>query len=232
VRQVCDDESLWMHVDGAYGAAAWLDSLSRPLLDGIESADSLVLDPHKWWFQPYEIGCVLVRRGEALRHAFAIEAEYLREAHVASSDTTGDPLSGAVNFYDLGPQLTRSFRALKLWMFLKENGVARLTKMVQRGIAMAAAAEDEVERSPHFDLVTPASLGIVTFRFRDPDLRDADRVANAVDALLATGYALITSTEIKGERVFRLCPIHPHVTLAQVRRSLDLLARAAVIRRA
>jgi glutamate/tyrosine decarboxylase-like PLP-dependent enzyme len=116
-------------------------------------------------------------------------------------------------------------------MFLKANGVARLTKMVQRGIAMAAAAEDEVERSPHFDLVTPASLGIVTFRFRAPDLRDADRVANAVDALLATGYALITSTEIKGERVFRLCPIHPHVTLAEVRRSLDLLARAVVIRR-
>jgi glutamate/tyrosine decarboxylase-like PLP-dependent enzyme len=117
-------------------------------------------------------------------------------------------------------------------MFLKANGIARLTKMVQRGIAMAAAAQDEVTRSPHFDLVTPASLGIFTFRFRDPGLRDAERLADAVDALLATGYALITSTEIKGERVFRLCPIHPQVSSTEVRRSLDLLARAAGIPRA
>jgi aromatic-L-amino-acid/L-tryptophan decarboxylase len=224
VRRVCDDEGLWMHVDGAYGNAAWLDSQSRPLLDGIASADSLVLDPHKWWFQPYEIGCVLVRRGDALRQAFAVEAEYLREAHGAATDAAADPLSGVVNFYDLGPQLTRSFRALKLWMFLKANGIPRLTKMVQRGIAMAAAAQDEVVRSPHFELVTPASLGILTFRFRDSGLQDAEHVADAVDALLATGYALITTTEIKGERVFRLCPIHPHVSLAHVRRSLDLLA--------
>jgi glutamate/tyrosine decarboxylase-like PLP-dependent enzyme len=109
-------------------------------------------------------------------------------------------------------------------MFLKANGIPRLTKMVQRGIAMAAAAQDEVVRSPHFELVTPASLGILTFRFRDSGLQDAEHVADAVDALLATGYALITTTEIKGERVFRLCPIHPHVSLAHVRRSLDLLA--------
>lgn len=113
LSRLCKDRNLWLHVDGAYGAAAIICNRGRDLLDGLELADSLSLDPHKWLFQPFEIGCVLVRELAHLRDTFLILPEYLRDTQQYSSE---------FNFTDHGLQLTRGFRALKLWMSIKVFG--------------------------------------------------------------------------------------------------------------
>lgn len=224
IRRLCDREELWMHVDGAYGAAAWLDPGSRVRLEGMERADSLVIDPHKWWFQPYEIGCVLVRDGALLRRAFSMDGEYLSEARDAGA-ALSDPLAGDINFYEFGPQLTRSFRALKLWMFIKAQGVDAIAAMIGRGVAMGEALQRLIETSPHWQVATPASLGVVTFRARSERFRAPEVTKRAVERLLASGYAYITTTEVDGERLYRLCPINPASVLADIEASLEMLAR-------
>ncbi|GAA0631687.1 aminotransferase class I/II-fold pyridoxal phosphate-dependent enzyme [Sphingomonas ursincola] len=225
IRRLCDDENLWMHVDGAYGGAARIGTCAKTLLDGLGMADSLVLDPHKWLFQPYEIGCLLVRDARSLKAAFAVEAEYLREA-AASASSAADGLAGAINFYDYGPQLTRSFRALTLWMFLKTFGLDHVEQAIDRGIKLAEAAEAHISASSEWQIVTPAQIGILTFRSTIASRRRPQVIKRAVQAGLDEGYALITTTEVRGETVFRLCPIHPDAQFDEVATALNKLAVA------
>ncbi len=124
--EVCKQEGLWFHVDGAYGAPAVPCEKGRSLLRGLELADSLTLDPHKWLFQPFEIGCVLIRDVHLLKEAFAVRPEYLKDLESTDEE---------VNFYNYGIQLSRSFRALKLWMSLKVFGLDAFRKAVARGFA-------------------------------------------------------------------------------------------------
>ncbi len=124
------NEDLWFHIDGAYGAPARLTSQGEALLAGLERADSLVVDPHKWLFQPYEVGALFVRQPQLLEHTFAMDGAYLR-------DTAG----GVVEFRDRGPQLTRSSRALKLWLSLRTFGLDAFRDAIARGIALAEHAE-------------------------------------------------------------------------------------------
>ena len=171
LRRLCDAHGLWLHVDGAYGAAAMLCPQGQRELDGLALADSLALDPHKWLFQPLEIGCLLVADGAALERTFATAPAYLRDA------AAGD---GEVNFADRGVQLTRQFRALKLWMSLKVFGAAAFRAAVEHGLALAEHAERVLARHPAFELVTPARLGVVTFRAVAPgrppaEIDDAER---------------------------------------------------------
>ncbi|MEM1091840.1 MAG: aminotransferase class V-fold PLP-dependent enzyme [Pseudomonadota bacterium] len=227
IRQICDRHQAWMHVDGAYGAAGRVCRELHETLDGIQLADSLTLDPHKWWFQPFEIGCLLLRDGSLLKNAFSVQAEYLRESHAAANTGSGDPsrtLEGEINFYEYGPQLTRSFRALKLWMFMLTQGVDRIGEMILQGVTAAEQAEQLLRESPSFSVVTPASLGIVTFAPSNPALRGKTPIHFAVKALLADGHALIMTTELQDQTVFRFCPIHPDTTLEDMRSSLDRLA--------
>ena len=135
LADLCAEHGIWLHVDGAYGAPAVLTEAGRGTLAGLDRADSLVLDPHKWLFQPYEIGCVLVRDGTLLERTFALSAVVLR-------DTEG----GEVNFRDRSVQLTRGARALKLWLSVRVFGVAAFRDAVARGIALAEHAES---RPPH-----------------------------------------------------------------------------------
>jgi aromatic-L-amino-acid decarboxylase len=223
IRRICDDHALWMHVDGAYGAAAKIGSRGGALLTMLGRADSLVLDPHKWWFQPYEIGCLFVRDGKTLKEAFSFEAEYLREAASAAVSGEADGLSGDINFYDQGPQLTRSFRALKLWMFMKTFGVQAMREAIDRGVALAEAAERHIDESPAWEIVTPAQIGILTFRASRAEWRARDMIKQAVAAMLEDGFALITTTEVRGETVFRLCLIHPDAALGEVEEALSRL---------
>lgn len=227
LRQRCDEHQLWLHVDGAYGAAAILDPTSKELFSELARADSLVLDPHKWWFVPYEAGVVFVRNGLDLRSAFSTEAGYLREAAAAGGRTDeADPLSGLVNFFEYGPQLTRSFRALKLWMVMKTLGSRRLGHLVSRGIRLAQAAEDFIADSPVWEVVTPASIGVVTFRPTITRLASAETLMVAVRSALDEGFALITTAEVDSETVLRLCPIHPEATLDDIKQSLERLENA------
>ena len=215
LRRVCDDEGLWLHVDGAYGAAATLSALGREQLRGIELADSLTLDPHKWLFQPLEAGCLLVRDGAALRRSFAVTPTYLRDAAAADAE---------VNFADRGVQLTRSFRALKLWMSLKTFGAAAFRGAIEHGLELAEHAEALLVEDPAWELVTPARLGIVTFRPAGAD----DAVTAALpEAALADGLAFVSTHRVAGRTVLRLCTVNPRTTRADVERTLARLLELA-----
>ena len=222
----CRVRGLWLHVDGAYGAAAVLTEKGKRELEGLADVDSLTLDPHKWWFQPYEIGCLLVRDKEHLVRAFSASGDYLRDLEGRTE----------VNLFDYGPQLTRSFRALKLWMSLQVFGLDAFARAVGRCIELAEYAERVLRRqaagpeSHGWEIVTPAQLGVVTFRWRRGAGDDAaeDRLIEAVvEAMLEDGFAVVTSTVVGGRPVLRLCPIHPAVTAADIDGTVERLAAFA-----
>jgi aromatic-L-amino-acid/L-tryptophan decarboxylase len=209
LADLCAELGLWLHVDGAYGAPAVLCEPGRRALAGLDRADSLVLDPHKWLFQPYEIGCVLVRDGTLLERTFALSGVYLR-------DTTG----GEVNFRDRSVQLTRGGRALKLWLSIRVFGLAAFRDAIARGIALAEHAETVLRSRPGWEVVTPAQLGIVCFRREGDDARQTE----IAEATVAGGFAAPSTTEVGGRVVLRLCTINPRTTFADVERTLEHMA--------
>jgi aromatic-L-amino-acid/L-tryptophan decarboxylase len=215
LSRLCKDQDLWLHVDGAYGAAAAICNRGSELLAGIEMADSLSLDPHKWLFQPFEIGCVLVRELVHLRDTFLILPEYLKDTHQYSSE---------FNFTDHGLQLTRGFRALKLWMSIKAFGMAAFRAAVERGFTLAEFTEARLRKMPGWAIVTPAQMGIVCFRFENAD--DAAHL-RLVQSILKDGFALITSTVLRGRTVLRTCTINPRTSEADIEDTLDRLDRLA-----
>jgi glutamate/tyrosine decarboxylase-like PLP-dependent enzyme len=197
---LCEQESLWLHVDAAYGAFAALAPRGRALLKGIERADSVVLDPHKWLFVPFECGCLLARRPALLKEAFHILPEYLTDVA---------PGEAEVNFADYGEQLTRYARALKVWLSVRTFGVAPLRAAIERGIGMAEYAESLVRREPALEVLAPAQLGILCFRAHPPGVDYAseldalnERVNTSVNA---SGRFLISSTRVNGAFSLRLC---------------------------
>jgi glutamate/tyrosine decarboxylase-like PLP-dependent enzyme len=213
----CRANDLWLHADGAYGAAAALCEENRKLLQGLELVDSLSIDPHKWLFQPYEIGCVLVRNWEHLFDTFHVSAEYLRDVERASE---------YVNFQDCGIQLTRGFRALKLWMSLKVFGLEAFKDGIRHGIRLAELTQQVVAQTPRMEVVTPAQLGIVTFRYLPDSAQPAaaDEVnKEIVDRLKTDGFAMLTTTAIRGRTVLRMCTIHPGTTEDDIRRTVRRL---------
>ena len=218
---LCREEDLWLHVDGAYGAAAALVPEGRRLLEGLERADSLSLDPHKWLFQPFEIGCALVREERWLTETFRILPEYLRDVHRSEEE---------VNFCDRGVQLTRNFRALKLWMSLKTFGLTAFREAITRGMRLAEVAERRLRECGCFEVVTPAQLGVVTFRYARPGLAEEQVEAinqQLVGAMLADGYAVLTSTVLRGRTVLRLCTVNPRTTEEEIAETVRRLARLA-----
>jgi glutamate/tyrosine decarboxylase-like PLP-dependent enzyme len=204
----CAEHGLWLHVDGAYGAAAMLCDAGRAALAGIERADSIVLDPHKWLFQPYELGCALVREPGLLERTFGLEGDYLR-------DVTG----GAVNFRDRSLQLTRGARALKLWLSIRVFGLAAFRDAVAHGIALAEHAEAVLSSRPGWEVVTPAQLGIVCFR-RAGDDGEQSRIAAA---MVRDGYAVPSTTVVRGRVALRLCTINPRTTIEEIERTIELM---------
>jgi aromatic-L-amino-acid decarboxylase len=216
LSEFCREQDLWLHIDGAYGAAAAISKRGRELLAGIELADSLSLDPHKWLFQPFEIGCVLMRDITHLRDTFRILPEYLKDTQQYSAE---------FNFTDHGLQLTRSFRALKLWMSIKVFGMAAFRAAIDRGFAQAEFVEARLRSMPGWEIVTPAHLGIVCFRYATAD--DAAHM-RLVQTVLQDGFALITSTVLSQRAVLRTCTINPRTTKDDIEQSLqrlDMLAR-------
>jgi glutamate/tyrosine decarboxylase-like PLP-dependent enzyme len=207
---LCREQDLWLHVDGAYGAPGALTERGRAALDGLELADSLVLDPHKWLFQPYEIGSLLVREPGALERAFALHGPYLR-------DTVG----GAVDFRDRGLQLTRGGRALKLYLSLRVFGLDAFRSAIDHGISLAEHAEALVRERPGWEVVSPAQLGIVTFR-RDGD--DAHQTAIAA-AMVEEGYAAPSTTVVGGRVALRLCTINPRTTREEIEETIRRMER-------
>ncbi|MCC6368469.1 MAG: aminotransferase class V-fold PLP-dependent enzyme [Bryobacterales bacterium] len=218
----CRTEGVWLHVDGAYGAAAAICEEGRRLLAGIEEADSLTFDPHKWLFQPFDCGCVLLRDGSLLPRTFYSRPEYLKDV----GDNAEEP-----NLFDYGPELTRPFRALKLWMTLQVFGADAMRQGVEHGLEMARYAESLVRKRKDWVIVTPAQMGMLSFRYEPAGIsveRLDERNREIGKRITASGFAVVLSTELKGRTVLRMCPINPRTTEGDVRntiRELDRLAR-------
>ncbi|HEY7769311.1 pyridoxal phosphate-dependent decarboxylase family protein [Longimicrobium sp.] len=221
IADLCRARGVWMHVDGAYGGAAVLTDEGRAILHGIGEADSIALDAHKWLFQPVECGCVLVRQAEDLKDTFRMVPAYLRDNDLSAEE---------VNFRDWGVQLTRGFRALKLWMTIQVFGMHAMRAAVGRGMRLAEVAEEELRALADWEIVTPAQLGIVTFRHRPNgiDGAEADDLQRRIaTGLAADGYALLSTTELRGRTVLRLCTINPRTTDEEMRRTVRTLDRIA-----
>ena len=157
IARLCRERGIWLHVDGAYGAFAVLSERGRAALAGLELADSVTLDPHKWLAMPFEVGCLMVRDGAHLERAFELHPEYLQER-------TGD--HATVNFADRGLQLTRASRAIKVWLAIQTFGVDAFRAAIDRAIDLTLAAQARIESDERLELITPASLGVLTFRRR------------------------------------------------------------------
>ena len=214
---MCDRERMWLHIDGAYGAPARLCEPGRAALAGIELADSLVLDPHKWLFQPYEVGCVLVRSAGLLEEAFTLDGAYLR-----------DTLGAGVDLRNRSLQLSRGSRALKLWLSLRVFGLDAFRAAIAHGIALAEHAESVLHARAGWEVLSPAQLGILCFRRVDPgaDAAELDRLNDElVRAAVADGYAAPSSTVLAGRTAIRLCTINPRTTFADVHSTIERLER-------
>jgi len=223
LARICQREKLWFHVDGAFGAWAVLAPRARDLVVGMERADSLAFDLHKWMYMPYEIGCVLVRHAEAHRKAFSLTPAYLSRQGDGRGLTGGD----LPWLSDYGFQLSRGFGALKAWMSLKEHGIHKYGRMIQQNIDQAHYLAELIRATPELELVAPVPLNIVCFRTTRPGLDDA--ALNALNQeilveLQEQGIAVPSGTTIRGQFVLRV----GHTNHRSRREDFDILVREVV----
>jgi selenocysteine lyase/cysteine desulfurase len=217
LAEVCRRHGVWLHADAAYGGFAVLSERGRRELQGLEHADSITLDPHKWLYQPFECGCLLVREGRLLRSAFEIAPDYLSEARAAEDETS---------FADLGLQLTRTSRALKVWLSIQILGLDAFRAAIERSLELAEHAARRVEASDALELLVPRSLGIVCLRRRFEGAGEAEleRLNAALAAALeASGTGLVSSTRLHGRYALRLCILNHATGLEDVDAVLDFL---------
>ncbi len=218
LAKICKKEDLWFHVDGAYGAAAILSPKGKRALKGIEKADSLTIDPHKWLFQPYEMGCLLIRNHRHLSHTFTEKPEYLRDIEGNTSE---------INFYDLGIQLTRRFRALKFYMSIKTFGLDAFREAVDYNIRLADQVEELLRGSTKWEVVHPATLAIINFRYHplkgQYDSTKLDRMNQYIsEKVVESRQSLLVTTLLNKQVVLRMCLINPRTTLNDVKETIQL----------
>jgi glutamate/tyrosine decarboxylase-like PLP-dependent enzyme len=209
IAELCREEDLWFHVDGAFGALAILSPELAPRLAGIEHADSIALDFHKWGQVPYDAGFLLVRDGEKHRDAFAAPAAYLRR------ETRG-LAAGSQWPCDLGPDLSRGFRALKTWFTLKTYGTDKLGAVIARCCALARYLEARIAAEPRLELLAPVNLNIVCFRCRADD---ADRVnGEIVVNVQESGIAAPSTTILNGALAIRAAIVNHRTDICDIDR--------------
>ena len=224
LAEISEREGLWYHVDAAYGGGAVLSRQAKPLFRGAERAHTIAVDPHKWLFQPFECACILGRKQEWFRDAFRRLPAYMRD-----TDAEGDQY----NYRDMGLQVTRSFKAFKLWLSLHVYGVDTFRYAVDKGLALARYAQRYVESHDEWEVITPASLGVLNCRYRKDvgDAPDVDRVnARIARQVSQSGYAYIATTELRGRTVLRFCPIHPGTNRQDIDETFSRLEQAAAWR--
>jgi aromatic-L-amino-acid decarboxylase len=224
IGAICREYGLWFHVDGAYGALAAQAAGSPASLRALSDADSVAVDPHKWLYAPLEAGCVLVRDADALRHAFSYQASYYH----FDDDSV-------VNYYDYGPQNSRGFRALKVWLALRQVGRAGYLQMIADDMALAQHLHRLMAQHPEFE-ATSQSLSVTTFRYVPPDLRahvgsaQAEACLNRLNQRLLTaveqsGEAFLSNALIDGRFVLRACIVNFHTSLDDIEALPALLSR-------
>lgn len=202
---IAREEKAWFHVDGAFGALAWLSGRLRPRLEGMSEADSIAFDLHKWLYQPYGTGCVMVRDANTLKQAFAFDATYFRPLE-------GGVTKGPVKFNDIGIEHSRRFRALSLWFSLKAQGIETFAALIEQNVNQAGYLAQLVERAETLELMAPAALNVVAFRYNPGGLSDEhlDLINNRVlIAIQNRGIAVPSSTVLRGKFSLR-CAIVNH----------------------
>jgi aromatic-L-amino-acid/L-tryptophan decarboxylase len=226
LADICAEEKVWLHADGAYGAAALFCERGRKLLSGIDRVDSFTLDPHKWLFQPFDCALLMVRNRATLRHAFHVredEAEYLQDARTGEEE---------VNLWDYSPELTRPFRALKLWMSLQVFGADAFAAALERTFYLAEYAEKQLRARSNWEIISSAQMAVVTFRYvpqehANGSAEGAKRIDTLNRAIAARmqeqGFALVLTTELRGQTVLRLCTINPRTTEEDIAKTVAAL---------
>jgi L-2,4-diaminobutyrate decarboxylase len=210
VAEVCEEHGLWLHVDCAYGGAAMASAMARPWFDGIERADSFVVDPHKWLFAPFDCAALLYREPMLARAALTQRAEYLETLAPTAS----------LNPSDLGIHMTRRVRGLPLWFSLVAHGTAAYDAAVTRGIELARVAARRIETAPHLELVMEPQLSVVLFRRHG---WSPDQYQEWSDRALDEGLGLLVPTVHDGETMFRFCFVNPATTAADIDALLDAM---------
>jgi glutamate/tyrosine decarboxylase-like PLP-dependent enzyme len=209
VAEVAREHQLWFHVDGAYGGAGLFAPSVRARYDGIEHADSFIVDPHKWLFAPFDSAALLYRNPSVARSVHKQDASYLDVIH----DRPGE-----WNPTDYAYHLTRRARGLPLWFSLSVYGVDAYTEAIETAIGLAREAADEIRWRPHLELVREPSLGVVLFRRAG---WDAGQYTTWADRLLQDQVAFIPPSAWEGETVARFAFLHPHTSMDLVRQILD-----------
>ncbi len=220
LADVCRAEQLWFHVDGAFGALLALAPTLKPVVRGLEAADSVAFDLHKWGYLPFEVGCTLVRHRDLHRETFAVSPSYL-------GATARGAAAGGVLFADLGLQLSRGFRALKVWMAFKTHGVETIGQLIAQNVAQVQYLVSLVDAEPSLERLAPAPLNICCFRYTAPDL-DAEGL-NAVNQeilwrLQESGIALPSHTVLDGKFAIRVA----NTNQRSRREDFDLLVRTVI----
>jgi glutamate/tyrosine decarboxylase-like PLP-dependent enzyme len=195
LADICEQENLWLHVDGAFGAWTALVPGARDKVRGIERADSLAFDLHKWMYMQYEIGCILIRDDAAHHEAFTLRPDYLERVEGGRGMTGGD-LPWLTEY---GYQLSRKFRALKAWMSIKEHGSEKYGRLIKQNIAQAQYLVELIETAPELELMAPVPLNVVCFRYYVPDLgsKDLDQLNQKILVeLQESGLAVLSGTRI------------------------------------
>jgi glutamate/tyrosine decarboxylase-like PLP-dependent enzyme len=236
ISEIARQFNLWMHVDASYGGFAALAPSARNLFDGLREADSVALDPHKWLYLPVDCGCLLYRDPEAARATFAHEAEYTRVLEQAPDE--------AFAFWDYGPELSRRFRALKVWMMLKGVGLHVLGGAIEKDLACARDLERLVRASEDFEMLAPVELSIFCFRYVPPGIKHAlasgkdmerERIEEQLDALnerlliglQQDGSSYLSNARLRGRFSLRGCVINYRTTSRDMEILLEDLRRVA-----
>jgi glutamate/tyrosine decarboxylase-like PLP-dependent enzyme len=218
VADVCRRHRVWLHADGAYGGFARLAPSAADLLRGLHLVDSISLDPHKWLFVPVDSGCILVRDASALRRAFTYAAEYV--------DVIATPEMSEYAFWDYGPELTRRFRALKIWMALKAYGANALAEAIEGNIRLARRLATLIDESPDFERLAPVPLSIVCFGHKG----GGDFNAHNRELMLRIqhgGRSYLSNATIRGRFALRVCIVNHRTTEADLVTLLDEIRAAA-----
>lgn len=216
IADVCAAAGVWLHIDGSYGALAARSSLIDGAMSGLARADSMSLDPHKWLYAPLDVGCLLVKSDAALRRAFSEGAGYI--------DVVADSDMSDYAYWDHGPELSRRFRALKIWLLLKVHGARAIHDAIDANIASARHLADVITRSDDFELLAPVPMSIVCFRYAGGDDVFNKRLMVEVQR---DGDSYLSNATINGRFALRACIVNYRTTNADVDRLLQTIRRVA-----
>ena len=223
LSQMAIDERLWFHVDAAYGGFFQLTQRGSSILSGVETADSLTLDPHKGMFLPYGTGCLLVRQKRRLVDAHHVDADHTDAAYLQDIAAGSE----AANFADMSPELSRSFRGLRIWLAVQAHGLAAFRQALDEKLDLARSLYEALSKSRGFELVTNPDLTIVAFRYRPPR-GDADAFnRQLLDVINSSRRILLSSTAIHGQFVIRACVLNHRTHADRIEEAIEIIRGSA-----